>query len=260
MHQLRTYLDLLRIQLLSRSQYRVDFWIGIVSSLLQHGATLAVLWLIFAQVPALGGWTVYQAMVLYGYFSLCVGLANVLANGLRELPQLVLQGELDGILVLPASPYVQLLPRLDLSALGDVAIALVVLISSAAAAGVSWSPLIAAQALLGVVSGTAILVGFMTGLYALAFWVRYPQLMHGLEGLTHLAQYPVTVYPPWLRAIITWVIPVAFASYYPAAQLTGAEAMPAWGWSGGIAAAVTAVCCGRLLWHIGLRKYEGTGS
>ncbi len=260
MRQLRTYLDLLRIQLISRSQYRADFWIGIFSSLLYHATTLAVIWLIFIQVPVLGGWNVYQAAVLYGFFSLCMGLANLLASGLRQLPQLVLQGELDGVVVLPASPYVQLLPQLNLPAMGDVVVALVVLISSAGSAGVSWTLLAAAHALLWVVCGTAILIAFMTGLYAMAFWVSYPHLMQGLEGLTHLARYPASVYPPWLRALVTWVFPVAFASHYPALQLTGAEGVPPWGWVGGVAAALGTMFVSSLLWRAGLRRYEGAGS
>lgn len=104
MRELRTHVDLLRIQLVARSQYRADFWIGISAAVLQHGATLAVLWLVFAQVPDLGGWNVYQAAVLYGFFSLCLGLANLLASGLRNCPNWCFRGSWRASWCCPPAP------------------------------------------------------------------------------------------------------------------------------------------------------------
>lgn len=255
------YLNQLRVQLVALSHFRLDFWIGICASVLQHGASLAVLWLIYRQVDALGGWGPYQAMLLYALYSLAWGLATFLGGGLRELPGLVMQGELDSVLILPMSPYVKLLPRLNLSALGDVVVAVVILVLAAGPAGVEWSPATGLFTLVAVVCGTAILLGFLTLLYALSFWVPYNGLMIGAERVTGLARYPATIYPRWLRAAITWVLPVTFASHYPASILTlGDYGKFA---AGGLAAATAAACllgAGALVWRQGLRRYEGSGS
>lgn len=254
------YLDLLRMQLVARGQYRVDFLTGVVASVLQHMATLGTLWLIFAQVPALGGWNVAQAAVLYGFFSLTLGLTNVLASGLRELPGLVRQGELDGFLVQPASAYVQLLPRLNLNAISDVVVSLTVLLGAAQTAGVRWTLPLAAYALLAVLCGTAIFLGFLTAVYSISFWTPYPGLMGGLEGLTQLARFPAGIYPRWLQVIITWVFPVAFTAHFPAAALTGAEAVPWWSALAGLGMAAAAIGAGAAMWRWGLSRYEGAGN
>ncbi|HYF75491.1 MAG TPA: ABC-2 family transporter protein [Symbiobacteriaceae bacterium] len=254
------YFDQLRLQLVALSYFRLDFWVGICASMLQHGAALAVLWLVYGQVSSLGGWGPYPATLLYAFFSLTWGLATFLGSGLRELPALVMQGELDSVLILPMSPYVRLLPRLNLSALGDVAVAVVILLAVAGPAGVQWTPVTALYALVAVVCGTGLLLGFLTVLYALSFWVPYNGLMRGAEGVAGLARYPATIYPLWLRAAITWVLPVTFASHYPAAEL----AFGGGGFLGSAMGAAVAAACllgaGALAWRSGLRKYEGAGS
>lgn len=254
------YVDLLKMQLVARGQYRADFLTGVAASILQHMATLGTLWLIFAQVPALGGWNVAQAVVLYGVFSLTLGLTNFLASGLRDLPTMVRQGELDGFLVQPASAYVQLLPRLNLNAISDVVVSLTVLLGAAQSAGVRWTLPVAAYALLAVVCGTAIFLGFLTAVYSISFWSPYPGLMAGVEGLTQLARFPAGIYPRWLQAIITWVFPVAFAGHYPAAVLTGAEAVPWWMALAGLGLAAAALGAGAFMWRWGLSRYEGSGN
>lgn len=255
------YFDRLRLELVALTHFRLDFWIGIWASVLQHGAALAVLWLIYRQVPTLGGWAPYPATLLYACFSLAWGLATFLGSGLRELPQLVMQGELDGVLILPVSPYLRLLPRLNLAALGDVAVAAVILVATAGPAGVVWTPATVLYVVVSVTCGAALLLGFLTLLYSLSFWVPYNALMRGAEGVAGLARYPATIYPQWLRALLTWVLPVTFAAHHPASALllgdTGTLV------SSAIAAASAAallLAAGLLTWRQGLRRYEGAGS
>lgn len=260
MRTVRLYLDLLWMDLYARSQYRVDFLLGLSTSLLEHGVTLGTLWLIFQQVPSLGGWNNAQAAVLYSLLSLCMGLVNLLAPGLRMLPYLVEQGELDGILVLPASPYVQMLPRFSPNAAGDLLLGIAVLAISGRASGILWTPLSLLFLLFSVVCGTAVLLGLLTAVYSLSFWVRKPGITHGVEELAQMARYPAGIYPRWVQIVITWVFPVTFASYYPAAVLTKATA-PSPGYPLlALGATAMAVGAGVILWRLGLRKYEGSGS
>jgi ABC-2 type transport system permease protein len=257
MRSVRLYLDILWLDLYARSQYRADFLIGLCAALLQHSVTLATLWLIFQQVPALGGWSAAQAAVLYGLFAMAMGLVNLLGAGLRDLPGLVEAGELDGLLILPVHPYVQLLPRFNPNAVGDLAVGAVVI---ALSGGVVWSLPVVLYGLLAVVCGAAILLGMLTAVYALSFWVRQPGVTNGVEQLTELARYPAGIYPRWVQVLITWIFPVAFASFYPASVLTGVGAVPLWMGLLAVPMAGAALAAGAAMWRFGLSKYEGTGS
>lgn len=254
------YFVLLWHDLLIRTQYRTDFFIGLTAALLQHSVTLGTLWLIFRKVPALGGWSAPQAAVLYALFSMAMGLVNLAGAGLRELPYLVHEGELDRILVQPADPYLQLLPRFNPYALGDLAVGAALLIVGGGPAGVVWTPLAVLYCIFAVVCGAAVLLGILTAVYALSFWVHQPGVAGGVEQLTQLAQYPSNIYPRWVQILVTWIFPVAFASFYPAAVLTQAEVTPMRLGLLAVPVAGVALGLGAVLWRLGLRKYEGTGS
>jgi len=260
MRTIKLYLDLLWLDLLVRSQYRADFFIGIGAALLQHSVTLATLWLIFAKVPALGGWSAAQAAVLYALFSLAMGLVNLAGAGLRELPFMVEFGELDGLLIQPANPFFQLLPRFNPMSLGDLVTGAVVLVLSAGPAGIEWHLVTVLFCILAILCGAAVLMGILTAVYSLSFWIHQPGLSGGVEQVTQLAQYPANIYPRWVQVLITWVFPVAFASFYPAAVLTQAQAMPLPMGLLAVPIAGLALGLGAWLWHLGLSKYEGTGS
>lgn len=260
MHNLRVYLSLLELDLRARAEYRADFLLSILAALLQNGVTLSVLWLVFAQVRALGGWNLYQAALLYGLFALATALTNLLAGGLRDLAWFVRFGELDQFLVQPASAYVQMLPRAQAGPLGELAVAAAITIGAATQAGVAWSPASAGLILLAVLCGAGIFIGFMTAIYSLVFWVPYPQLMAGVEDLREFARYPSSVYPRWLRLLLSGIVPVAFAAHYPAALLTGVEQLP---WYTPLLlplAAAAMLGAGALAWNQGLKRYESTGS
>lgn len=260
MRTIKLYLNLLWLDLQVRTQYRADFLIGMGAALLQHSVTLATLWLIFAKVPVLGGWNASQAAVLYALFSLAMGLVNLAGSGLRELPWMVDQGELDSLLIQPVNPFAQLLPRFNPMSLGDLATGAVVLVLSAGPAGIHWSPVTVLFCLLAIFCGAAVLLGILIAVYSLSFWVHQPGLSGGVEQMTQLAQYPANIYPRWIQVLITWVFPVTFASFYPAAVLTQAQAMPLPMGLLAVPIAAAALGLGAWLWHLGLSKYEGTGA
>jgi ABC-2 type transport system permease protein len=94
---------------------------------------------------------------------------------------------------------------------------------------------------------------------ALGFWTlgsRGPVAFLA-HGVSELAKFPLTVYPRFLAAVLTWCLPFAFLSFYPARALLGAEGAAVW-----LAplAGLGSVAGAALVWRGGLRRYEGTGS
>ena len=74
---------------------------------------------------------------------------------------------------------------------------------------------------------------------------------------------PITIYGPWLRRMMCYVVPGAFVAYFPALALLGRPdplGLPeALQWSSPLVAAI-AVTGARLVWRTGVRHYQGTGS
>jgi ABC-2 type transport system permease protein len=78
------------------------------------------------------------------------------------------------------------------------------------------------------------------------------------DGVYRAGQYPVGIYPGWLRYGLTFLVPLAFAITVPSEAVTGRLA-----WQAVIIAvgsAVTLIALSRWLWRRGLRRYDGASA
>jgi ABC-2 type transport system permease protein len=74
--------------------------------------------------------------------------------------------------------------------------------------------------LITLAASVLILYSFLLSLTALVFWNPGFLFTWVFDSLFQLARYPVTVYPPWLRMVLTWVVPVGIMTTLPATALT----------------------------------------
>ncbi|MFT7649221.1 MAG: ABC-2 type transport system permease protein [Candidatus Poriferisodalaceae bacterium] len=76
-------------------------------------------------------------------------------------------------------------------------------------------------------------------------------------------QYPLHLYPSWIRGVIGWTIPLAFVAYVPSIRLLDAPNsldLPHWlAYASGPVAIATCAVAG-LAWRAGIRHYQSTGS
>jgi ABC-2 type transport system permease protein len=71
-------------------------------------------------------------------------------------------------------------------------------------------------------------------------------------------RWPVGIYPGWLRLMLTFIVPVAFAITVPAEAMTGRLTWPVL--LGAVALAVAMLVGSRLFWRLGVRHYSGASS
>ena len=75
--------------------------------------------------------------------------------------------------------------------------------------------------------------------------------------------FPISIYPLAVRLLLTFVLPVAFVTYYPAQQLLQKDeflGMPELFQFGAPVVALVMLCVSYSLWCSGLRRYHSTGS
>lgn len=73
-----------------------------------------------------------------------------------------------------------------------------------------------------------------------------------------MARYPTSMYPGWLRLILTWIIPVGIMTTVPAQALSG-NLSPVM-LIGSLALAIGLFMGSSTLFHIGLRRYASASS
>jgi ABC-2 type transport system permease protein len=92
-----------------------------------------------------------------------------------------------------------------------------------------------------------------------AFWfVRMEMMQELFTGLYRAGQYPVGIYPGWLRVMLTFLVPIAFAVTVPSEALTARLSIGRVALAFGFAAFLLLVT--RLFWRYAVRHYSGASA
>ncbi|PKM47311.1 MAG: ABC transporter permease [Firmicutes bacterium HGW-Firmicutes-8] len=246
----------------TKMAYRADFFIYVFSDLLQQSVNLVFILVIFTKVPAIKGWTRDQILFIYGFFLIPFGLYSGFLNHLFDVPEkYVLEGELDRVLLRPLNAWFQVVvetmnPELLIGTLTGI----VIMVYSGNAMGLvpTWwdFPL----TLVLVFGATMIYAGVYTFLASLGFWTEGNMgLMPMVYNLSNYGRYPMTIYRGPVRFILTWVLPFAFAGFYPAAILMHRYEYIGYALLTPVIGILSFVFAYRF-WVAGIRRYRGTGS
>ena len=251
----------LRVGVMNELQYRANFVVQLVESIIFTGTGLIALSLIFRQTTELGGWTRPQLLVVLGMYTAIGGFIGfAIEPNMARIMADVETGTFDHVLTKPVdSQVLASLREFRLWRLFDVA----------AGAGVAaWGVIELNHGLaLGDVVGFVVTVGVgMVLVYCAwlvvtsgAFWfVRMTTVQDLFTGMYRAGQYPITVYPIGLRLVLTYLIPIGFAVTVPAESLTGRLT-----WERAlvsVAFLLVAFAVTRLAWKLGTRHYAGASA
>lgn len=188
------------------------------------------------------------------------GLAAAFGDGAWSIGGAVRSGDMDCLLLRPLVVLVQLYGSgVGRSAVADLALGVAFLIAAGPHVAIHWSAKTVAALVVSLPSGAAVYWSTMLAANAIAFWTigaRGP-VAFLLRGVSELAKFPLTVYPRLLADVLTWCLPFAFLSFYPARALVAGPGLAVW--LSPVAGAASLSCAG-LIWRAGLRRYESTGS
>jgi ABC-2 type transport system permease protein len=254
------FLKLFWVAIRARAQYRADFVIGCSTAVLAQLSALSFYWIIFANVPALGGWSPARVLFLFGTTAVVLSLSELLFNGIWLLPQYIVEGDLDRLLLYPVHNLTFLLmARPEVHALGNLFSGSLVLATALYAA----PPPLTAYVLLPlwVASGTVVYTACLVLLACTSFFLLGPSAHHLMLGahLLSASRYPVSIYPKALQYVLLFVFPLGVSTFIPGRWLEGQGSLF---WA--IVAPPLAATGGALLasrvFARAVASYHGTGS
>jgi len=108
-------------------------------------------------------------------------------------------------------------------------------------------------------AGIMIIYSFWLMLATMAFWfTRINNIEMVFWNVFEAGRYPVDIYRPWVRWGLTYVIPLAFLTTFPAGALVGKTG------SSGIVAALALGTLSWVIasafWRFGLSRYSGASA
>ncbi|MFI6268541.1 ABC transporter permease [Micromonospora zamorensis] len=257
----RIYRRLLGAHLRAVLEYRADALLTIGATILGQVAGLIFVIMVFAQVSALGGWTRWEVLYVCAMVMVAEGIGSLLFEGTWHLGAMVHLGLLDYLLVRPYPVVLQVTgAAVGFNGLGNVVFGAGLLAVAAVRIDVAWTAVTALWAIILLISGVLVKLTVNLATNAVVFWLLSPSssLAASVHTLGELARYPLNVYGPGLRSLLT-IIPVAFVGYFPTAALLdkGVSATV------GMLTPIVAVGCAIGAWAVfqsGLRRYESAGN
>ncbi len=242
-------------------EYRVNFVINLVETILRVLGSLLGLIILLGENKSLGGWSFHEAAVVLGVFTLFDGLIGLaLAPNLNRIAEGVRTGTMDFTLLKPIdSQFLVSFRNINLLRLPDVLLGLGIIVWA-----VLQSPILPnlgnlSLGILLLLCAYSIVYGIWFMLSTTAFWfVRVENITELFMGFYRAGQFPVSVFPGWVRTLFTFVIPIAFITTIPAQALTGKLEQNSLWIALGFAALL--LFLSRWFWRFALRSYTSASS
>ncbi len=261
MRTIKLLSTLVKINLQQDLAYRADTIVNILVNLAWLGWELLSLSIIFHNTASLAGWRPGDLVALLGVFRLInMLMAALIWPNTEKFNAGVREGTLDYTLLMPVnSLFLVSFTRIIVWRIWDLALAGVLIAVGVGMTGGATTPLHAAGFLLLLLSGGMIIYSLWIVMIALTFWfVKFDNNVTILQALLDTGRFPATVYPPWLRLIVTFIVPIAVATTVPLqalrGDLTGLQIL------GFLGVGLASVWVARRVWQAGVRQYSGASS
>ncbi|WP_134684412.1 ABC transporter permease [Brevibacillus migulae] len=258
------YRKLILASIRAQMQYKLNFLTTAATTGLIMVIDFLVLSAILQRFDQVKGWDIYEVGVLYGLASASMSLYRLIAPEIHDFERYIVYGDFDQLLTRPVSPLTLLLTRnIELARIGGIVQGIAILVISLyglhqEGKNIVW---LLAYVPVSLAVGTVILFSVGLATATIGFWTGQIKDLQTftLYAPATAANYPISLYPGWLKLLFYTAIPVAFMNYMPMSYLLDkggswtALLMPL---------GMAAVVCWMALrfWKYGIHHYHSTGS
>lgn len=258
---MRLFFRLLALQLKTQMQYRVSFFLSVFGQFITAFASFFGISFIFTRFNAVEGFTYEQVLLCFSVVMLAFSLGEMVGGGLAVFPNLLGNGEFDRALVRPKGVIYQVVvPKMDMTRLGLLVQAVLVLCYAVVHSGIVWSVDKIILLFLMILSGSVIFFGLFLVYAACSFFTT-----QGLQffnvftyGGRQFGRYPFSIYGKRILQFLTYVIPLALFQYYPLLYLLDRERGVLYFLAPLLGILFLLPCFA--IFRLGLRKYKSIGS
>ena len=262
----RLYLRYVSAHVRAQLQYPGAFVLQMIGTLLITAVEFVGVWALLSRFGNVRGWELPEVAILYGLAMVGFSTAEIVGRGFDLFSHQVRRGDFDRLLLRPRHTVLQVAgAEFAFARLGRWLQAAVILTWGLASAGISWSPLrvlLLAETMAGV---TVLFLGVFVATAAVTFWTVQSLELFAIvtNGAVDAGSYPVTVYRRFLRRFLFFIVPIGTVTYFPVVALLGRPdplGTPPWlGWAAPPPPPLF-LAATLLLWHLGVRHYNSTGS
>ncbi len=224
-------------------------------------------WVMFHRFGPVQGWRLGDIAMFFGLVSISFTIADFFTRGFDVLgSDFIKTGQFDRILLRPRTATLQLVGQdFRLSRAGRLLQGIVVVMIATAVLDFRWTLGAIALALWTIAGGLALFFGLMVLQGTMSFWTT--ESLEAMNLLTYggvqAAQFPLSIYAPWFRDFLIFVVPIGCVAYFPVLAILGKPdplGAPSWFLPLAPLAGFAFLGISFLAWRRGVAKYTSTGS
>ena len=264
MRMIGLYMEFIRIKWHAASQYRGAFLMTAFSKIVGFGAEFATIYILISRFQAIGGWSAPQVLSLFALNQISYALGACFTfHTARSFDQMARNGEMDALLTKPVNPFLYLMAnRFSTGYVGNLTISGICLVVGIAGSGIIVSPFAIGMILVAIIGG-ALIHGSMMLLTSIpsVYMVNVDFRSLFYFRIRSITDYPITIYPTAVRLLLTFVLPYAFISFYPAQLIFGIAPLyhPAFQFLSPVVGIALCLVTYRYFWYA-VSKYQGSGT
>lgn len=257
---LRLFVAIFAISLQRELAFRANLLFQLLMAIMSIISGMAALGIVYTRVDTLGGWSWAEAVVLLGTYQIVSGLyTTFIEPNVAWFGGQVRSGTLDSILLKPVSSvFLVSLGSCAPLALAQVLLGFVVLGTGLRDLDSSLSVWRFAVWLLLLAVGLTVAWASRVLVASMALWTPGIELDVVYGAVWQFGRYPVSIYQQPMRFVLTYLLPVASISTFPAHALTRGASLPLL--LVGVVVGIGAIMLVRLVWNAGLRRYTSATS
>ena len=260
---LAVYFKFIRMNFLTGLEYK-GWWMMTLQVFVTCAADIFPPWLMFDRMGNIGVWTWERILLIYALAVTSFGIAETICRGFDYFPWRMLRsGDFDRLLLRPRSLTAQVAGSFfHIHRLARVTIGICAIIWALGRLGVPATPYAAAVVVNALAGGALVYSGVFIMSSGVAFFtIKALDWIYIVTNASYqVTRIPIDYMPPIFRRAFTFVMPMLVISYMPAAAVCGWNGAPPLSGFLALPAGAAFLAASQIVWRVGVRHYQSTGS
>ncbi len=242
-------------------EYRMDFLIGALSTFFMQAGGFFFIWVIFKNINNINGWSFYEVAFIYGLMTLAKALNHIFFDNLWILGWgYIRRGLFDAVLLQPVNPLFTIIARkIQQDGFGHFFIGLIIIVVSLTNLHIKLNFSYIILLIIFVFSGGAIFAALNLITSTCSFWITHSiMVISAVFNFHEFALYPLSIFNKFIKIFLTFIIPFAFVSYYPACFFLH-KGFYYTAFAAPLVAGILWIAALKF-WNFGLKYYNSTGT
>jgi ABC-2 type transport system permease protein len=220
-HMLRLIKVFIRNALQKEMAFRTNFFISLLNIGLDFLIGLAGIFILFNNVQSINTWTFMEIFTLLGIYMVIDAIQNtVFSPSLNDIAESVWKGNFDFSIIKPVNKqFLVSFQHWNFSHLPKIILGAIVIVVGVINLHLTLSVIQVLTFIVAVFISILLTYSLILFLNSIVFWYPKTVMVWIFNSIYQMGRYPVSVYPFYIRMVLTWIIPVAFIVTIPAEVL-----------------------------------------